>query len=94
MRVFNQAEAFMRERLRILNDCLLYILRPTRMQSSVACPRDGVCEENDKKLGGTVGWGLVSGALLGPVGLLAGLFMGGRAKNAVFTVRLCLDFID
>ena len=48
---------------------------------------DIATEENVKKLGGTLGWGLVGGALLGPVGLLAGLLMGGRAKNVVFVVR-------
>jgi hypothetical protein len=49
---------------------------------------DIATEENVKKLSGTVGWGLVGGALLGPVGLLAGLLMGGRAKNVVFIVKL------
>jgi hypothetical protein len=44
-------------------------------------------EENVKKLSGAVGWGLVGGALLGPVGLLAGLLMGGKSKNVVFIVR-------
>jgi hypothetical protein len=42
-------------------------------------------EESVKKIGGTVGWGLV--ALLGPAGLLAGLLMGGRAKKIVFIVK-------
>jgi hypothetical protein len=44
-------------------------------------------EENVKKLGGTVGWGIVGGALLGPAGLLAGLLLGGRHKKLVFTVE-------
>ena len=41
-------------------------------------------EESVKKLGGTVGWGIVGGALLGPVGLLAGLLAGGRGKEVTF----------
>jgi hypothetical protein len=49
---------------------------------------DIATEENVKRLGGTVGWGVVGAALLGPVGLLAGLLMGGRAKNVVFIMRL------
>ncbi len=42
---------------------------------------DIATEENVKKAGGTVGWGIVGGALLGPVGLLAGLIAGGRKKE-------------
>lgn len=38
-------------------------------------------EENVKKLGGTIGWGIAGGLLLGPVGLLAGLLAGGRKKE-------------
>jgi hypothetical protein len=44
-------------------------------------------EERVKKLGGTVGWGLLGGALLGPAGLLAGLLAGGRDKRIVFTMQ-------
>ena len=45
-------------------------------------------EESVKRLGGTVGWGAVSAALLGPVGLLAGLLAGGRGKNITFICTL------
>lgn len=41
-------------------------------------------EENVKKLGGTIGWGIAGGVLLGPVGLLAGLLAGGRKKEVTF----------
>jgi len=41
-------------------------------------------EESVKKLGGTVGWGLAGAALLGPVGLLAGLLKGGNKKQVTF----------
>lgn len=41
-------------------------------------------EENVKKLGGTIGWGVAGGVLLGPVGLLAGLLVGGRKKEITF----------
>lgn len=44
-------------------------------------------EENVKRLGGTVGWGVTGAVLLGPVGLLAGLLMGGRSKQVTFIVR-------
>ena len=45
-------------------------------------------EESVKRLGGTVGWGIVGGALLGPVGLLAGLLAGGRGKDVTFVCTL------
>lgn len=41
-------------------------------------------EESVKKLGGTVGWGIVGATLLGPVGLLAGLLAGGRKNEVTF----------
>lgn len=42
-------------------------------------------EESVKKLGGTLGWGLVGVTLLGPVGLLAGLLAGGKRNEVTFT---------
>lgn len=45
-------------------------------------------EEAVKRLGGTVGWGLAGGVLLGPVGLLAGLLAGGRGKDVTFVCKL------
>jgi hypothetical protein len=44
-------------------------------------------EEAVKRLGGTVGWGLVGGVLLGPVGLLAGLLAGGRGNDVTFVCK-------
>ncbi len=41
-------------------------------------------EESVKRLGGTVGWGVAGAALLGPVGLLAGLLVGGRGNDVTF----------
>lgn len=41
-------------------------------------------EEAVKRLGGTVGWGIAGAALLGPVGLLAGLIAGGKGKDVTF----------
>lgn len=48
---------------------------------------DIATEENVKKLGGTVGWGLAGAAILGPVGLLAGLLLGGKKKEVVFIIK-------
>lgn len=45
-------------------------------------------EESVKRLGGTVGWGIAGGVLLGPVGLLAGLLAGGRGKDVTFVCKL------
>ena len=44
-------------------------------------------EENVKRLGGTVGWGIAGAVLLGPVGLLAGLLAGGRGKEVTFVAK-------
>ena len=44
-------------------------------------------EESVKKIGGTVGWGIAGGLILGPVGLLAGLLMGGRGKEVTFVAK-------
>lgn len=44
-------------------------------------------EESVKRLGGTVGWGVAGAALLGPVGLLAGLIGGGRGKDVTFIIK-------
>ena len=49
---------------------------------------DVASEESVKRLGGTVGWGIAGGVLLGPVGLLAGLIAGGRGKDVTFVCKL------
>ena len=44
-------------------------------------------EESVKKIGGTVGWGAAGALLLGPVGLLAGILLGGRKKEVTFVAK-------
>lgn len=44
-------------------------------------------EDSVKRVGGTAGWGIAGAALLGPVGLLAGLLVGGRGKDVTFIVK-------
>lgn len=48
---------------------------------------EAASEESVKKLGGTVGWGIVGATLLGPVGMLAGLLAGGRKNEVTFVCR-------
>ena len=48
---------------------------------------DVATEERVKKLGGTVGWGITGAVLLGPVGLLAGLLLGGRKNMVTFVCK-------
>lgn len=44
-------------------------------------------DEAVKRIGGTVGWGVVGAAVLGPVGLLAGLLAGGRGTDVTFVAK-------
>lgn len=44
-------------------------------------------EETVKRIGGAVGWGVVGGVLLGPVGLLAGFLAGGQGKDVTFVCK-------
>lgn len=43
-------------------------------------------EQNIKGLAGTLGWGAAGGLALGPVGLLAGLLLGGKRTEVAFIV--------
>ena len=45
-------------------------------------------EENVKRVGGTIGWGLAGATMLGPVGLLAGLLLGGSGKDVTFILKM------
>lgn len=54
------------------------------IQDVEAC--EHASEESVKRIGGTVGWGAVGGALLGPVGLLAGLLAGGKGNDVTFII--------
>ena len=38
-------------------------------------------EESVKQLAGTLGWGLAGSVILGPMGMLAGLVLGGNRKE-------------
>jgi hypothetical protein len=48
-----------------------------------------VSHEEAKKLAGTVGMGILGTILLGPIGLLLGLFFGGRKNVVIFKAKLC-----
>lgn len=45
-------------------------------------------EDNVKKIGGSMGWGVVGGVLAGPVGILAGALLGGNKKETTFVAEL------
>lgn len=44
-------------------------------------------EENVKKMGGAIGWGLVGGIALGGIGALAGVLAGGSGKEVTFVCK-------
>jgi len=48
---------------------------------------DIATEESVKKLEGTIGWGVAGAVILGPVGLLAGLLLGGKKKEVTFIAK-------
>jgi hypothetical protein len=41
-------------------------------------------EESVISIGGAAGWGVAGSVLLGPIGLLAGLILGGKSKDITF----------
>lgn len=52
---------------------------------------DIASEESVKRIGGTIGWGAAGALILGPVGLLAGLLLGGKSKEITFVARFVGD---
>ena len=44
-------------------------------------------EESVKNIGGAVGWGAAGALLLGPVGLLVGVFLAGKKKDVTFVAK-------
>jgi len=48
---------------------------------------DIATEESVKRIVGTVGWGVAGAVILGPVGLLAGLLLGGKKKEVTFIAK-------
>lgn len=64
---------------------------PPKVEQVAAADLDAVepaSEESVKKLGGTVGWGVVGATVFGPAGLLAGLLLGGKKTEVTFVARL------
>ena len=46
---------------------------------------DALDSDRVKKLGGTLGWGVAGGAILGPLGAIGGMLLGGNKKEVTFT---------
>ena len=44
-------------------------------------------EDSVKRIGGTIAWAAAGALALGPVGLLAGLVLGGKRKEVTFVAR-------
>ncbi len=48
-----------------------------------------ICTENNvKKIGGALGWGIVGGMLAGPAGIIAGAVLGGNKKDVTFVAEI------
>lgn len=62
-------------------------MMPEGIHSSQLAEVELASEEAVKRLGGTVGWGAVGALALGPVGLLAGLLLGGNKKDVKFVAK-------
>lgn len=54
---------------------------------SIIADIDIATKESVKRIGGTVGWGAAGVLILGPLGLLAGLLLGGRKKEVTFVAK-------
>lgn len=61
--------------------------RPETIQASEIDALEVATEENLKKMGGAIGWGLVGGLALGGIGAVAGLLAGGRKKDVTFVCK-------
>jgi len=48
---------------------------------------DVASQESIKRAGGTIGWGAAGALILGPVGLLAGLLLGGKKTEVTFVAK-------
>jgi len=48
---------------------------------------EAATEETARDIVGTIGWGAAGAVILGPVGLLAGLLLGGKKKEITFIAR-------
>jgi len=49
---------------------------------------DVASEDSVKKIGGSLGWGVAGGVLMGPLGLIAGAILGGNRKDVTFIAEL------
>lgn len=48
---------------------------------------EAATEQSVKRIGSATGWGIVGGALAGPVGLVAGALLGGNGRETTFTLE-------
>lgn len=49
---------------------------------------EAASEDSVKKVGGAIGWGVVGGAIAGPLGLIAGALLGGNKKDVTFVAEI------
>lgn len=77
---------FIEQDIHFLNG--IFVFRGTGGKETIPSNRlksiEVATEETIKKLPGSIGLGLVGGLLLGPVGLVAGVLVGGNKKEITF----------
>ena len=57
-----------------------------RVSFKEAARVDVATEETVKKAGGAIGWGAAGALVFGPIGLLAGVVLGGKEKEVTFVL--------
>ncbi|MGX0975625.1 hypothetical protein ACSSVY_001335 [Roseovarius sp. MBR-51] len=63
-------------------------LKATKYPTSSVVAVEEVNTDTDRKMGGTVGWGVAGALIAGPLGAVAAGYLGGKTNDVVFICRL------
>ncbi|WP_080608364.1 MULTISPECIES: hypothetical protein [Yersinia] len=87
------AANFPYEEMSITSGSLFIKTKWYQVSGDIVLPTDVITvevasEDSVKKVGGAMGWGVIGGVLMGPVGLIAGVLLGGNKKDVTFIAEL------